>query len=61
METHRAHRVNLCEGGLRITEPPGREVKEVVALVSEPGQVPALVPAFMGAVYGQGLVLLNVL
>lgn len=57
IETHRANRVNLGEGGLRITKTPGGEVEEVVALVSKTVQVSTLVASLMWTVDGESLML----
>lgn len=59
-QAHRANRVNLGEGGLRIAETPGSEVEEIVALVFETVQVPTLITSLVGAINSKGFMFFNV-
>lgn len=59
-DTYRADGVDLGERGLGVTEATRGEVEEVVSLVTEVVEVPALVPALVGRVDGHRLVLLDV-
>lgn len=60
LDAHRTDRVNLGEGGLWVTKPSSRDIKKVVSLVPEPGQVSALVASLMRGIYGKCLMLLHI-
>ena len=59
-KTHRAIRVNLGEGGFRITKATSRKVEEIVPLAFETRQVAALIASFMRRVYCKCFVLFNI-